>query len=220
MSINVTPGTGKTVATETIAGVEYGQVKILGGETGSTSVLGVNPDRSINVSVLGKVSINPASVSGTVNIGNNASVSGTVGASIIGVVPVTFSAQANQSVSGAINIASAIGAFTLYAQPTAFVSGAPSIITGTASVQVLAAPSAALRNHVTHILVSNNAAVSTAVNIVDAGTVIYTGYAGASGGGFSATLPTPLRQPTSGLGLYVATPTQASVLVSMSGFTA
>lgn len=35
--------------------MKYQQIKVVGGEVGSTSVLGVNPDRSINVSVLGAV---------------------------------------------------------------------------------------------------------------------------------------------------------------------
>lgn len=199
-NINVTPGTGKTVGTETIGSVDYGQVKILDGRIGSVTGMTVNTDGSAQVSVIGTVTVNPHSVSGT------------VGASIIGSIPVTL--------SSGITVNSVIGAVSLYAQPTAFVSGSPSVITGTTSVLVLSAPSASLRNHATHILVSNNAAVSTAVNIIDQGTVIYAGFAAASGGGFSATLPTPLRQPSSGVGLYVQTPTQASVLVAISGFTA
>ena len=77
-NINVTPGTGKTVSTETIGGVEYQQIKIIDGKVGSSSVLSfVNNGIHLPVSVMGNVTINPTSVSGT------------VGASIVGTVPVT-----------------------------------------------------------------------------------------------------------------------------------
>lgn len=55
-NIPVTPGSGAIVSTETISGVDYQRIKVIGAETGSTSVMGVNPDRSINVSVVGTVS--------------------------------------------------------------------------------------------------------------------------------------------------------------------
>ena len=74
----------------------------------STSIMSVaSPTTPLPVvgSVSGSINIvgNP-SVSGTVNIGNvpQASVHGVVGASIIGLVPVTFAATANQSVSGTV----------------------------------------------------------------------------------------------------------------------
>jgi hypothetical protein len=53
-NIPITNGQGQSsVAAEEIATVKYQQIKVVGGETGSTSVMGVNPDRSINVSVIG-----------------------------------------------------------------------------------------------------------------------------------------------------------------------
>lgn len=92
MSIPISTGTGAaSVAAESLNTLQYQQIKVVGGETGSTSVLGVNPDRSINVSVIG-----------TINIGGS-SVSGTVGASIIGAVPVQF---ANSSIISVIKSSS------------------------------------------------------------------------------------------------------------------
>ena len=193
-NIPVTGGSGYNVATETVAGVDYQKIEVIG--AGGSSTLGITPDGSLRVSVIG-----------------------TIGASIIGAVPVTFT-QNPQSVSGTVNIGSVIGAVTLYGQPSVLISGSPSVITNTNSVLVLSAPGAGLRNYVTNILVSNNAAVSTAVNIVDRGNVIYAGFAASQGGGYSATFPAPLMQPTSNLGLYAQTPTQASVLVAISGFVA
>jgi hypothetical protein len=55
-NIPITNGQGQSsVAAEEISGLKYQVIKIVGGETGSTSVMGVNPDRSINVSVIGQV---------------------------------------------------------------------------------------------------------------------------------------------------------------------
>lgn len=84
MSIPITNGQGQSsVAAELIGTDKYQIIKVVGGETGSTSVMGVNPDRSINVSVLGAVQ-----VTGSIVAVGNGSVSGTVGASIIGWVPI------------------------------------------------------------------------------------------------------------------------------------
>ncbi len=214
MSINVTPGTGKTVATETIGGVEYQNIKLIDGTAASTTplsfVAGVLP-----VSILGTVTVGAHAITGTVTV------QGTVTASIQGAVTIA-SIQGSLPAGTALigGITSIIGAVTPYAQPDSFVSGAPSVITTTASVQVLGAPGSALRNYVTHILATNAGTVSTIVNIVDAGAVIYTGFAAASGGGFSVSLPVPLKQPTANLGLYAVTSATTSVLVSASGFKA
>ena len=127
----------------------------------------------------------------------NQSVSGTVGASIIGAVPVT-----------------------LYTTTGSIVSGVTSVITGTASVQVLVPPVSGQRNYITQVLVTNGAAVGTFVNLYDAGNVIYAGYAAASGGGFSASFPFPLKQSSVAGNLSAAAITQSSIVVSASGYTA
>lgn len=187
-NINVTPGTGKVVSTETIGGSEYQNIKLIDGTASSTTPL--------------------AFVGGAIPV----SILGVVTGTIVGSLP------AGTALLGGIT--SVVGAVALYAQPDSFVSGSPSVITTTASVQVLGAPSGSLRNYVTHILVTNVGVVATTVNIVDAGQVIYSGYATASGGGFSATLPVPLKQPSTALGLFAATVATTSVLVAMSGYKA
>ena len=105
-----------------------------------------------------------------------------------------------------------------YTTPDNFVSGVTSVIVTTSSVLALASPGGTARNYVTHIMATNGGAVGTYVNIVDGGQVIYAGYAAGSGGGFSATLPTPLKQPTSVQALYAATTATSSVVVAMSGY--
>ena len=175
--VQITEGSGKSIATSTIGGLDYQQVIIYGG----------------NVSVLS------AGVA-------NQSVSGMVGASVIGTVPVTQSGAFSSSVYGT------------YTTPDNFVSGVTSVIVTTSSVLVLSAPSGTARNYVTHIMATNGGSQGTYVNIVDGGQVIYAGYAAASGGGFSATLPTPLKQPTSVQALYAATTATSSVVVAMSGY--
>lgn len=74
-NINVTEGTGKTVATEDLGGAQYQKIKVVGGQTGSTSVMGVNPDGSINVSIIGALALTGSVVA--IPAGNQ-SVSGAV----------------------------------------------------------------------------------------------------------------------------------------------
>lgn len=217
-NISVTEGVGKTVSTEDIGGVQYQKIKVVGGETGSTSVLGVNPDRSIFVSVLGRPSISgrvDASIVGTVPVTQAgtfvASVSGTAGASVIGTVPVVQSGTHTVSVSGIV---------TPYAPTASFVSGVTSIITSTSQTSVLATAPGAQRNYITQVLVTNAAVTGTFVDLMDGPNVIYSGYAAASGGGFALSFPVPLRQSNSVTSLDVKVRTQASVIAAVSGFTA
>ncbi len=118
------------------------------------------------------------------------------------------------------------GPITLYAIPANYTSGVTSTMTGTAGVSVLAAPGAGLRNYVTHMVVTNAQSsvtgAGTFVNIKDdgSGNVLYSGYAAAGGGGFSITMPAPLRQPTSTFSMSAAAVSQASIVVAMTGYTA
>lgn len=108
MSVPITPGSGATsVAAEAVGGLNYQQIEVYG--KGGASVLGINPDGSINASIIG---LQGASVSGTVNVGNlpttqnvSGSVVGFQGTSpwiITGSVQASVSPAANQSVSGTV----------------------------------------------------------------------------------------------------------------------
>lgn len=108
-----------------------------------------------------------------------------------------------------------------YAKPDDFVSGVTGNIVDNVSHEVVAAQGGLLRNYITHILVTNSSvAVGTFVNIMDGagGAVLYSGYACEAGGGFSITLPVPIRT-TGNTGLYMRCETGgANVRVSASGF--
>lgn len=166
----------------------------------------------------------------------NQSVSGTIGASIIGQLPggnAIIGAVA-ASISGIVNMSGSVVGFqggtqitsvsgTVVNQPfptSSLVSGVTSVITGTTSVQVLAPAAAGQRNYISNVLVTNAAAVGTTVQLYDGGNVIYVGYAAASGGGFSLSFPTPLRQSSIAGNLSALSSIQASVYVSASGYTA
>lgn len=109
---------------------------------------------------------------------------------------------------------------TPYTFPSSLISGVTSVITGTASIQVLAPAAAGQRNYITNVLVTNAAAVGTTVQLFDGGNVIYVGYAAASGGGFAVSFPAPLRQSSIAGNLSALSSIQASVYVSASGYTA
>jgi hypothetical protein len=180
-----------------------------------------------------------ASISGTVNVSGSVvgfqggtqitSVSGGVITSISGGISSVALAGANTvsvvgtlaaTQSGAWTTSVVGGPVTLYAPTSSFVSGSPSVITGTASVVLLPTAAGGQRNYVTQVLVTNAAAAGTTVSLIDAGQVVYSGYAAASGGGFSVSFPFPLRQTSTAGSLGVVSSVQASVYVSASGYTA
>lgn len=141
--------------------------------------------------------------------------------SILVSAPVTQSGIWVASVAGQVNVGSVIGAHTLYAQPGSYVNGVTSIITGTTATSILAAPGANLRNFITAIKVTNAAASGVIVDIKDSGAnILDTGFAAASGGGWSSSFPTPVRQLNTNASIDVVPRSQASVLVTVSGFVA
>lgn len=122
---------------------------------------------------------------------------------------------------GSLNVASVIGAVTLYAQPGSYVWGVSSVNTGTTASSVLAAPAGGLRNYITTIKVTNAAANGAIVNIKDSGgNVLDSGYAAASGGGWSTTFTVPLRQTTTAASVDVVSLTQASIIAAIVGYVA
>lgn len=205
MSVPITPGSGaSSVAAEIISGLNYQTIKLAGGETGSTSMLSVTPDGALKVSVLG---------------GMVSSVSGTVGASVIGVVPMVQSGTVISSISGAVQ-ASVQGIVNIFAPFASMVSGVTSIVTSTSQTSVLATAPGGQRNYITNITITNGAAVGTFVDVMDGPSVIYSGYAAASGGGFSPSFPTPLRQNNATTSVDIKATTQASIKAAINGFTA
>lgn len=75
MSIPISVGSGAaSVAAEAVAGLQYQRVEILG--QGGSSVMAVNPDGSVNVSVIGAIN-----VTGSIIAAGNQSVSGAINVS-------------------------------------------------------------------------------------------------------------------------------------------
>lgn len=129
----------------------------------------------------------------------------------------------NQSVSGSVGVTGTVtitGSVSAILAPySASTQGMTSVMTGTTSVLVLAAAPALQRNYITHILVTNAAAVGTTVTIQDGASILWGGFAAASGGGWSENFNPPLPQPTSVKALYATSSVQASVFVAVNGFT-
>lgn len=191
--VPITVGNGSaSIAGDLVSGNTYQQIKVVDGTIGGNTPLKINADGSITASIYGNI---------TTSSTPNQSVSGTIGASIIGTVPVTGTLTSS------------------FTQPSSLISGNTSVITGTSSVQVIVPAPAGQRNYITNVLVTNAAAVGTTVQLFDAGNVIYTGFAAASGGGFSAAFPTALRQSSIAGNLSALSTIQASVFVSASGYT-
>lgn len=93
-NIAVTEGSGKTVATEDIGSVQFQKIKLVDGTSGSSIAAVVTASGALQVT----------------NVGSAGSVSGTVGASIIGTVPITQSGTMISSISGAVSVAGTVGA--------------------------------------------------------------------------------------------------------------
>lgn len=206
-NIDVTPGSGKTVATETVGGIEYQKVQLWG--AGGGSILGISSDGSAKVSVIGTV---------TVIRTGNASISGAVTAPAGSIMSVVATAPAGSILSVA---AAQSGAWATSIAPVAsFISGVTSIITSTALNSVLSAAGTGIKNYVTHIIVTNGSATGTFVDIKDGGgNVMYSGYAAASGGGFSSFINPPIVG-SANKSVDAQPRAQASIIVAMTGYTA
>jgi len=184
------------------------------GGTSATSILSSNPSSVlVGASIFGQL---PA---GTATIGSVATLQGTT-PWIISSVYGNISGSVVGFQGGSWSTSIAGGFANLYAPSASFVSGVTSVITSTGLTSVLQAAGGSIKNYVTHILVTNGAATGAFVDVVDGGgNVLYKGYAAASGGGFSATLPVPLIG-SANKSVDVRSSAQASIIAAMTGYTA
>ena len=203
------------------------------GATQSADSSVVSDDTQRPIVDIGNILTSIITISGV----TNQSVSGTIGASIVGQLPggtaILGSIAALQS-TNPWNIAGSVAAFQAGTRitsisgvavsqiaPTAsFISGVTSIMNQTTPTSVLVAAGTNIKNYVTHIIATNSAANGTFVDIKDGGgNVMYSGYAAASGGGFSSSINPPLIG-SANKSVDAAPRTQASVIVAMTGYTA
>lgn len=107
-----------------------------------------------------------------------------------------------------------------FANPENFISGVTaSGIVDTNNRQIIAAQATGVRSYITSILVTNaSSSVGTVVNIKDGSTTVYSGYAAANGGGFSAQLSPPLRLSAATAVNAACVTTAANVWVSLVGY--
>lgn len=207
-----------TVQTQVQASVA---VVIIGGSILTSSTANQSVSGTVGASVIGAVAVYSATNSIGGSDGNTQLnvATGPAGSSSspVGAANYVYNGSGWDRMRGNASIGTLV---TPYTFPSSLVSGVTSVITGTASVQVLAPAATGQRNYITNVLVTNAAAVGTTVQLLDAGNVIYAGYAAASGGGFAVSFPAPLKQSSIAGNLSALSTVQASVFVSASGYTA
>lgn len=235
--------TPTTAATWAVTGQAQGQTTA--GQTGFLGLMSTTTSaptytnataNAFNSTTAGALRIDLSSLAGTATVSGglagSLAIGGTVATNVaISANPVNLGAQAVSSENTAVTtarqvqlVADLVGKLIVlpYSNPENFVSGVTAAMTSTTSTSILAAPAAGLRNYVTHLVCTNShATVSTFVLVQDGsgGTTIYEAYAVAVGGGFSLTLPTPLRQPTTATAIFVQNVTTGSnVICSASGY--
>lgn len=221
---SLTPAANQSVS-GTVGASIIGQLPAGTAVLGSVAALqGTNP-WIVTSSIAGGLFPITGSVAATIT-NTNVNVSGSVvafqGAGWSGSVFAIVQGQQGASVSGTVNIggvANIAGSVAAFLPPySASTQGITSVMTGTTSVLVLAAPGGTNRNYITHVLVTNGGSTSTTVTIQDGASILWGGYA-AAGGGWSENFNPPLPQPTSVKALYATSSVQSSVIVAINGFT-
>jgi len=137
-----------------------------------------------------------------------------VQASVFAQMASVFSQVGEGAGSGALRIAPSVPT-----NPWSW--GATTAIVNT-TAQALQPATASVRNYVTTLTVTNShASTGALVRILDgtSGLTLYSGYAAAAGGGFSAEFPTPLRGTVNTAVAAICDAT-SSVFVSMAGYKA
>lgn len=151
----------------------------------------------------------------------NTSVSGTVGASVIGVVPTRQTNTVITSISGTVTVASIIGV-TRNAPIASWVSGVADMRGNSgASVAVIAAAGANISNYVTGVQVTNYGPTSVLVTLAGSpsgGSVL--GYTIAPAGGGSNIIYSNALKTGANLPFTASINGVSSVLISAQGFTA
>ncbi len=242
-NLDITPGSGRTIGTDLVGGVDYQRTKVVWGPDGTVNDADVATGKPLPVQLRSPTGTDLVGAAGTASAavvtvqgiasGTAQSVAGDVAHdSADSGNPVKIGAKAVSAEPAAVTANDRVNLYAdltgklvvlPYANPENFVSGAiTTAMTGTTSTSLIAAPASGLRNYITQITVSNShATIGTDVVIQDGsgGTTLYTIPAGPIYGGAVLTFPTPLRQPTTATAIYVANVTTgSSIKVSASGY--
>lgn len=106
-----------------------------------------------------------------------------------------------------------------YAIPALFTSGATAAMTATADTVIISSGGANILTYIDQITCTNShATVGTVINIKNGQTIFYTAYAVAAGGGFSISLPTPLRGAANTQWAAVNATTGSNTYCSAAGY--
>lgn len=204
-NIDVTQGSGKTVATDDVGGAQFQRIKIDGGSGGNSVpvIAGRQADAasmpvalsSENVAVLSNVT---GTVMGNiahdgVDSGNPVKIGGRARSSEITPVSNNDRSDFLTDLAGKLIILP-------YANPENFVNGSfptgTNGMTGTTSTSILGAAGGSLRNYITSVIISNShPSTSTDVILQDGsdGTLLGTFPAAAGYGGVAIPLPVPIK---------------------------
>ena len=220
-NIPISQGTGaSSVATEQIGTLQYQQIKVVGGETGSTSVWGITPDGSGKVSIVGVVNTTWQSPSIVGTYAEDAAhTTGDKGVFALGVRNDTLSSITSADGDySPMAVDARGGAITANAPITKWVQGTADlrVVLG-ASVTAIAAQGASIFTYITGVQVANMGSASVLVTFAGGlGSIL--GYTIApAGGGSNIYYPNALK--TGENSAFTASINGvASVLVSAQGF--
>jgi len=214
--INVTPGTGKTVATETISSREFQLVKLVDGTAASTTTTGVaaNP---LQVSLA-----NTAANATPVVIGGAVAHDGADSGN-----PLKIGAKAETALSGVTLVADG-DRTDLYAGVDGVIITRPhcnleDIVSGNASntdgtsTQCIAAQASGIKTYLTSIVVTNMSATNIYVEVKDGTTVKLTIPVPATGGAV-VNLPVPVGGTAATAWNFDPSAAATTVYCSMVGF--
>lgn len=224
-NIDVTAGTGTTIATDQVGTAHFQKVKLVDGTAESTTVIAAGGGVEA-----GALRVTLASDgTGVVSVDDNGSsltVDGSVTASLaagtnnIGDVDVLSIAAGDNNIGNFDVVTMPVGGYCASSDLT---SACTTDITTATATEVLAAPGSGKYFHLTSVLVTNgDADTGTFVNLYDTtdgtGTVKWTGYAASAGGGFSVSLPAPINWGDNKPVWAKCESSDATVRVSIAGF--
>lgn len=228
--INVTEGSGKSVSTETLGGLDYQRIKVIDGTAGSTSVLAfVNNGTAVPVSIMGVARVSIMSNVNVIQAGttitsvvggypeDSAHVTGDTGLFTLGVRNDTMSSVTSADGDYSPHSMGPIGEAIIANAPiTKWVQGSTSVMYGV-SVQAIAAQGSSIFTYITAIQVSNDSPNYSRVTVTGGlGSIL--GYTVAPATGGSNILFANGLKSGANSGISVSISGISSVYLTLTGF--